>query len=384
MDITAEAPARLPARFPTLDGLRGIAIVLVISHQFNRLVGSDLPTRIADHVLGGGWTGVQLFFVLSGFLITGVLLDGRGSPHYFGNFYMRRALRIFPIYYAALLLFVIGLPALGILPPEWRERQFALWLYVSNWPFGESKVLPHFWSLAVEEQFYLFWPLVVYWRGPRAMLRVCLVLAGVSLLARVAMVADAMAPLAIYENSLSRMDALVAGGAVAALLRMPGWLPRIRESRLHARLPILLLAALALEIVLAFKQYDPLGQTIGYSLLSALFAVLILAAACGDADGGDRSACARFLRSAPLRALGKYSYGMYIFHKPMSDLLGDPLLASLGYAGGLPLGPQVLYLIVVNTSIFLVGMLSYGLFERHFLALKPRFAPRSPSQRESQ
>ena len=374
-----------PSYLPTLDGVRGIAIALVVAHQLNHLGGHDIATRIADHLLVGGWAGVQLFFVLSGFLITGILLDSRESPDYYRTFYIRRALRIFPIYYIALLLLVVLLPALGVVPPAWREHQLWLWLYLSNWtlPFV-GPPLPHFWSLAVEEQFYLLWPLLVHSRPPRALLRLCGVLAVLSVIARVAMVAAEAPPLVIYMNSFSRLDALIAGAAVAALLRMPGWLPRLTRSvRPRVFLPVFALGAIAFEMAFAYHAMDPFGQVVGYSVMSAIFALVILAAACADAEGGRPGALSRFLASGPMRALGKYSYGMYIFHKPMSDLIGDPVLKSLGYAGGLSFGGQVVYLVVADSIIFVAGMLSYWLIERHFLALKRHFERGPRAQRES-
>jgi peptidoglycan/LPS O-acetylase OafA/YrhL len=376
MERSIDGTSSLPAHFPTLDGLRGVAIVLVVSHQLNRLTVQDLLTWLADHVLVGGWTGVQLFFVLSGFLISGILLDSRDSPSYYRTFYIRRVLRIFPIYYGALLLFVIVLPGLGILPPAWRDHQIWLWIYLSNWsPYIWTATLSHFWSLAVEEQFYLLWPLLVHSRTPRELLRLCAGLAVVSLLARVAMVVAGVPTLSIYENSIARLDALVAGGAVAALLRMPGWLPRImRTARPRFCLPVFCLGAMGLVTLLAYRAQDPFGQTVGYSLLSMMFALVIMAAACSDAAGDPPGACARLLRSAPMRALGKYSYAMYIFHKPMSDLLGDPLLKALGYPDRLPPLAQMAYLVAADTAVLIVGMLSYWLVERHFLRLKRRFA----------
>ena len=386
MEPSADGSPRLPRHFPTLDGIRGLAIVLVVSHQLNRLVGNDLLTRLADHVLVGGWAGVQLFFVLSGFLISGILLDSRESPDYFRNFYIRRALRIFPIYYFALLLFIVALPALGIVPLAWHENQLPLWLYYSNWPpyAGGTALLPHFWSLAVEEQFYLVWPLLVHSRSPRALLRLCAVLAVASLLARVAMVAAGIGSEAIYMNSFSRLDALVAGSAVAAMLRVPGWLPRMMAlMRPRSLLPLCILGAVVFEMAFGYKSHQPSGQTIGYTLLSVMFALLILAAACSDAAGGRPGTWARLLQSAMLRSVAKYSYGMYIFHKPMSDLLGDPLLKSLGYSEGLSLPEQVMYLMVGDGCVFVVGMLSYWMVERHFLRLRPRFGRAPNAQRGS-
>ena len=156
---------RPETRIKELDGVRGIAILLVLLHHFEPPAG--LPTAI---VAGAylGWSGVDLIFVLSGFLITGILLDTRDSPNYFTTFYARRALRILPLYFLTTLIYFR-------LEPNPLERWF--WSHLSNWKsaFGQDvPALSHFWSLAVEEQFYLVWPLVVILSPKRAMPRVCL------------------------------------------------------------------------------------------------------------------------------------------------------------------------------------------------------------------
>src|SRR5262249_17527292 len=111
------------------------------------------------------WVGVNVFFVLSGFLITGILLDTKHEPHYFKFFYMRRVLRIFPLYYGTLIAIFFVLPALKMAPFISASQQFWYWTYLGNWGKGRNLnvgSLGYFWSLGVEEQFYLVWPLVIY------------------------------------------------------------------------------------------------------------------------------------------------------------------------------------------------------------------------------
>src|SRR5687767_14913517 len=145
--------------YPALDGLRGVAILLVvIYHNFGFISQSYF-----------GWLGVDLFFVLSGFLITDILLRTVNDPKFLSNFYMRRVLRIFPLYYASLLLFLFIVAPLTSDKIEWnyyQENQVYLWTYLQNWLYifkepGSAAILNHYWSLAVEEQFYIFWPLVI-------------------------------------------------------------------------------------------------------------------------------------------------------------------------------------------------------------------------------
>lgn len=162
-----------------LDGLRGFAILLVLcSHLVSLPPGGRSPfvDRLVGMILGLGWVGVDLFFVLSGFLITGILVQSRGGPHYFRNFYARRSLRIFPLYYLFLAIATFISPLL--LSPESiltlpKEHAWVYWLYLSNFGGKPSEAFAHTWSLAVEEQFYLVWPAIVFFAKPVAMRRVC-------------------------------------------------------------------------------------------------------------------------------------------------------------------------------------------------------------------
>src|SRR5262249_13935552 len=148
-------------------------ILFVLMHEYD-LVPSPSAT---DTVLDVGWIGVQLFFVLSGFLITGILLDTRERPDYFRGFFVRRVLRIFPLYYAALIGTLIA-----------GDTSIWLWTYLSN--FHPNTALPHFWSLAVEEQFYLVWPVVVWFAGRRGVLAVGSVMVIAAIAARVVIRAE--------------------------------------------------------------------------------------------------------------------------------------------------------------------------------------------------
>ena len=366
---------QLPSRYPALDGVRGVAILLVLLHQLSRIGPQDLLARIVEHAIDFGWVGVQLFFVLSGFLITGILLDSRESPGYLRSFFTRRVLRIFPLYFATLVVVLGILPELGLVPRAWREDQLPYWLFLSNWtqPFNDAK-LPHLWSLAVEEQFYLVWPFVVMRLGPTRLFRVCLWGAAAALVGRCAMEVAGVSPDAIYMFTISRIDALLLGGAAAAWIRMPGGPPAaVTPARLWT-----FAVALAVAGYVASRGYGrtaPWGQTVGYTVLAIVFAAAILALVL-DASREERpSPAAMILSWAPMRALGRYSYAMYIFHKPLHDLVGKPALAAIGLGGLLPLGPGLAYVAIGTIAITAAGALSYHLFERHFLALGAHLRP---------
>ena len=178
-DSIQETPAGTPVlssqRMPVLDGIRGIAILLVMSFHFwiVGIAGGSRPwERVYGDVAGMGWIGVDLFFVLSGFLITGILYDSRNAIHYFRVFYGRRTLRIFPLYYGALAcFFLIGPFVLAHLHVSTlagmqsaAAAKFFSWTYLLNWYEGSmgwdavAHPLQHFWSLGIEEQFYLLCP----------------------------------------------------------------------------------------------------------------------------------------------------------------------------------------------------------------------------------
>src|SRR4051812_38390961 len=179
----------LKGHVPALDGLRGFAILLVLLLHFTPMgEASTKIGAIGKWIASAGGIGVDLFFVLSGFLITGILLDAKGTPHFFRNFYARRTLRIFPLYYGVLFVCFILVPLFH--PFNAEEQQVAheqgwLWLYGTNiresmsgadWPFHRGWIsMDHFWSLAVEEHFYLVWPLAVFLLNRRAMIATCFI-----------------------------------------------------------------------------------------------------------------------------------------------------------------------------------------------------------------
>ena len=370
------APTR---HLPALDGVRGVAIVLVVTHMLSLLDGpTSLVGRIASFGFATGWVGVQLFFVLSGFLITGILLDSQSAPNQLQAFYARRVLRIFPLYYATLVVAFVVLPLVGRVGPALahdRAHQIWLWTYLGNWVAATdaaSRTLPHLWSLAVEEQFYLLWPLVIRRRSPQACFKLSLAVAAAALVIRVVAWAAGAPEEAIYQFTVTRMDALALGAAAAAAVRIPALAARIRAAR--ARLWGASTAAGLLGALLthAYARATFAGATVGYTFLAVAFAFAVLAAAQADAGPVAPS----WLRAPALRALGKYSYGMYVFHKPLHDAIGKPLLRRLAIDPSRSVSATCAYIACGLGVTFLAAVASYQLFERRFLNLKTRFVPR--------
>ena len=387
---TAAGPASAPAprpvlrgHLPALDGVRGLAILLVLLFHF---VGQTTATNRLEAAVNGvlsyGCLGVDLFFVLSGFLITGILYDSRSSDGYFRGFYMRRVLRIFPLYYAvlAVVFFVLPLvPALrGSEIAGLREQQAWAWLYGVNvylaihggWVLS---YIEHFWSLAVEEHFYLFWPLLVWWlaRRPRALMGTALALAAASFAGRVAATLSGVSPVATTVLTPLQLDALCLGGFFAVWLRQPGGETAVRR----VILPMALVAGALLACDFGLHRFTDLDLAAARAARGGVFrlafATLLLQALFTPAS----SFAARFFRSGPMIALGKYSYGLYVYHHFLSYYLvthgTEFVLARAVGSHTLAVWIQAVLGMAASMAI---AWLSYELFEKRFLELK-RFWP---------
>src|SRR5581483_8187606 len=206
--------------FRILDGIRGVAILLVMLFHVEGLLPSSRYFFVLHKMAWFGWTGVDLFFVLSGFLITGILLDTKHAANYFGSFYARRVLRIFPLYYGALTAIVIlshfSYTVQSQLPPHIACD----FLYVSNWtdpftPITKLGLTGHFWTLAVEEQFYLLWPFCVWMAEPKRLRMACIYGVLIACGLRCAMVIGSINQDLIYKALFTRMDTLLVGALVA-------------------------------------------------------------------------------------------------------------------------------------------------------------------------
>jgi len=324
-----------------LDGIRGLAILMVLMHHFgdDMFIPSGPIERAISHMLHFGWCGVDLFFCLSGFLITGILLRTVGSPNYFRQFYVRRVLRIFPAYYlyvAAIVLSVIVAHRFGNFRHN-TSGQFWVWFYLANWHDTALPHSGHLWSLAVEEQFYLMWPLAIAAFRNRA-LSFCLSVAALSFLARlVAVYMFGWGGRVIVMGTPFRMDGLALGGAAACIAASPQILSRVK-----AIIPWLLCISLTAAVAIATAFGSGTGtqmETFGFAALALSFSSLVLHCATSA------SSLSKAFLFPPLRHLGKFSYGIYLFHfvlvrPPSTGLIRALLFIVFGAFGSYLLVPR--------------------------------------------
>lgn len=387
----------LRGHLPSLDGLRGLAIGLVLLNHF--LPHADNPSSVAGKLVffvgRTGWSGVDLFFVLSGFLITGILLDSKegGTRHFFRNFYARRTLRIFPLYYgvlAAVFLIIPLINAHAFGTPELariRHEQGWLWTYGTNvkmWFVNDNDSfhanwldMNPFWSLAVEEHFYLLWPAIVFFLNRRQLIGACVGVVTAATFCRWYTHHIGYSVWAIYVFTPGRADALALGGLLAALLREGGAAARF----LTANAGKIALVTAPLWLLGIYKDPDHetwWNLTLGYFLVAAFFGALLVR----SLTAGRGTAIGTAFYSKFMRTLGKYSYGLYVYHVVLHstyDRFFDQRNIEAFFRMHLHLGKAaygasvLLYIVLASAASFAVAFASWHLFEVQFLKLKRFF-----------
>jgi peptidoglycan/LPS O-acetylase OafA/YrhL len=369
-----------------LDGLRGLAILMVLVYhfclQYPIFQGPEAGHRFGTllQLAHAGWMGVDLFFVLSGFLITGILVETRANQHYFRNFLARRFLRIWPLYYLTLIIFIVVLPRLLASPPveliRMQHQQAWFWLYGANWlmaregGFGETAG-GYYWSLAVEEQFYLVWPLVVYKLSNQALLRTSLTLLAVALVSRLVLGYLGVGSGSLYTMTFTHWDGLAVGSALAICLRSPQLTAEVRRVTPWAAIAALLGI---LGVRLADGDFFLWGRAMGlygYTFIAVASGALLFCALERDARAGFR----RLLASRFMTQSGKLSYALYLVHVPVSRTLAPLVLARLQRFAPI-LGVEGMFLTFALAAFavsWLAALASWHLFEKHILALKRYF-----------
>jgi peptidoglycan/LPS O-acetylase OafA/YrhL len=374
-----------------------MAILLVLSFHLNllRSLPSTSPVdTVVSTVFSFGWRGVDLFFVLSGYLITHILYQAKGTEQYFLTFYTNRILRIFPLYYALLTVTFIVIPHLptGLLPTEKLEHWAQVeanpvwhWLYLQNFTTALSGswghgILDVTWSLAIEEQFYLFWPWVVSAFNRERLLRICLVIFSTAFIVRTAMTLADINAIATYIFTLGRLDVLAAGALVALAAEGSSGL----QGLLPARQICFLTGVVCLGLAVwrgGASNMDPVILTVGLSLIAIHFAAFIAMVLTLPPE----HRLVKFLSSKPLGAFGKYSFAIYLVHMPLSALVRDTLYHPHQFLtfGKSKLPGQLLFYIGTTSLIFIIAFASWHLWEKHFLKLKKPFASASDADAKS-
>lgn len=373
--------------FPALDGIRGIAILLVLlSHAVDFLgpVPRRLPGLIWPQIMTitflPGWAGVDLFFALSGFLITGILLRARRSPTYFSSFYARRALRIFPVYYVFLtlsLLVASRWAAFADYLPHSSLERASFFVFLQNWPIfwkswaAMSALWSPYWSLAVEEQFYLVWPTLIRLLKPRTMFYLCIVGFLLGSVERALMIRHLGLQFGLMQWPFSRLDGLFLGAAVALYREV--W-DRIVPMR-WAVAAFSVGATLYLSIVLLHHtELEGSGShlwIIGVSAFALMSAGLIAAAEHRPPW------LVRILSVRPLLLAGRYSYGIYVYHLMFYIAFEWLWFTHIAPVIGYHLITSIAYIALTISVTFAFAALSFRYYEAPFLKLK-RFFP-SPS-----
>ncbi|HMV46523.1 MAG TPA: acyltransferase [Blastocatellia bacterium] len=418
----ASAAATPPhTHIPALDGLRGLAILLVLYAHFTLAEPTNalgIVERFYFRTAQLSWWGVDLFFVLSGFLITGILFDAKQKSHFFRNFYMRRVLRIFPLYYGLLVIAFWIVPLLVSPNPVGSTpgtvSSLWLWFYASNigmsyynsvLHFHDLFEFDHFWSLAVEEHFYFVWPFLVYAFRRKSLLWICGGIIAGALGLRLLLVGLDVHFMKRFVLTPCRMDALAMGALMALLIRGDWEQARLLKAARAVALfgGLILLGTIlsnaypeALQHGKTWTPYflqpaqppgsDAMSWFLHAGLLSVLapvFGASLLLVISARRD----SLTERFWTLSWLRFFGKYSYGIYVFHFALIRYLRPWADAALARVSRLethlpplpaavisaPLFHSLLYFCLMTGLSVAVAWLSWHLYEKHFLKLKDRF-----------
>lgn len=370
--VDLDAGDRRLGHVPGLDGVRGLAVLMVVlGHTQISFLPPAQAQAILD-VIGPGFYGVDIFFVLSGFLITSLLLNERSARErvWLGGFYARRALRLLPALYLMLAVFWAYTAVTGAPLAPVQRMSIASIFYGNNWfqvfhPLSVAPSLGHIWSLSVEEQFYLVWPALLLLlirprRGRLLIPAICVLIAIV--MARRALLWSAHGVaiwMQLFERTDTRVDSLLIG-ALAAVLWTRGMIPR-------RGIGVCAYASIAVMAVIV-GRYSLLNRFLyvgGFALFAAATALVIVATVEGA------WVLNRFFESRPLRLLGRVSYGLYLWHQPV-------YFAVVRYTTGW--APLARFALALGITASCVAA-SWNFVERPVQRLRHRFVERSPNLR---
>lgn len=366
-------------RIKELDGLRGVAVVLVMAlHLFKRAAYfTEHPVlETFTTITTVGWVGVDIFFALSGFLITSILLRSKTEEHYFKNFYVRRALRILPLYYVAILFVLLFAPKVE---PEFTSQLNTalpiMLLYQQNWAllfkgFYITQYLGITWSLAIEEQFYFIWPFIVYKLDRERLIKVSIGYIIISTMARVLGTLLwpnlSQASTFFYYTSFVRFEEMLFGGLLATFLTYDGAKEKVR--RFSTPLFLISFVVFILLHILSLPgsphpEHGSIPLMLGGYTTAALFTVGLIGVFVTHPP---QNLLRRIFGNSILTFLGKYSYSMYLFHMTAALILLDVFWHSemRGWK------PYILYPLTTYIVTVIIALLTWNLLEKHMLGLK--------------
>ena len=354
----------------SLDGLRGVAILLVfLFHYLPRDRFNPLSV-----VASLGWSGVDLFFVLSGFLITGILYDTRHSAKFFRVFYSRRALRLLPAYCLAIVVVIAGT---GFLRGSRTWIDIPFFIYGANvvMAISHARTFPpyfdctHFWSLAVEEQFYSIWPIVVFLvASRRTLVGICVGGIAAAFVLRVILATFGASLWMIFTELPTRMDSLLAGALLAILLRGPSAEELLKPARwwwmlLASCLMLLPVVAAARSLFNLTTPMETAGLTVFAGISTCILGLALIPGSLVSRAGAN----------PVLRFFGRYSYGLYIWHYLLNPVCNQ-WLPTFRRVLRFRIAADMVYTLTLLALFTGIAVLSYYLVEIHFLRMKPRLA----------
>lgn len=365
--------------YPALDGLRGIAILLVVLFHASEFAYDASGTKISSFAENFaaisiiGLTGIDLFFVLSGFLITGILIDTRNETYALKNFYIRRALRIFPVYFLTLALVLLYAVSANQEIDSAKILTHLIYIQNISLHFNEDVFiyLNHTWSLAIEVQFYLIWSLILVWsykKSPLMSALICTSLITFAAFMRLYLTNEDLYKLA-YTTTFARMDALCMGALISICIQSNYNAIKKHQDTINA---IMMASAVILLIIVVFSENaeHAINNIIKYGLTCStlLYGGLILSLLMNNENilRFKKILCLKYLRK-----IGCMSYGIYLFHVPILFVIGKALHEnSLGF------GLNYILILGGGGAITIIAAnLSYKYFEKPILKLKDKYAP---------
>lgn len=338
-----------------LDGVRAIAALMVMFyHFFQHLYSDNFVFNIFKKISVVGQTGVSLFFVLSGFLITRILFFNKKSDTYFSTFYIRRALRIFPLYYLFLILFYFVVPLIINMPISSFGDQFYYWVYLQNFAntFNwKSYGPPHFWSLAVEEHFYFFWPLVIYFFDKKKIYFTVILLLLVAILSRIYLNSK---NLEVFYFTFSRIDELLLGALLAMMELKQLFLSKYCKKYFY------LFTVSCIPTILLWLIFSGTTNSVIQVIKFPLLAINYFALVAFIISISKQNIIKKILTTRFFKYTGKISYGLYVYHPICFMILTFKIHT----------GNYFINFLIAFIATFLIASISYYAFESKFLKLK--------------